>query len=968
MKRIISAAMGTLVLMAMACSCSGIRTVKDDPIGTRIYTLDNGLQVYMSVNRKEPRIQTYIAVKVGSKNDPSETTGLAHYFEHLMFKGTEQFGTSDYAAEKPMLDRIESLFETYRQTTDEAGRAAIYHTIDSLSYEASKLAIPNEYDKLMAVIGADGTNAWTSSDETVYTEDIPSNQIENWARIQADRFRNTVIRGFHTELETIYEEKNMSLTQDSRKVWETLFAELFPSHPYGQQTTLGTQEHLKNPSITNVKKYHDTYYVPNNIRICVSGDFDPREMVRVIKKYWGDWEPNRDIPKLRFEPEKPITEPVSADVVGLEAEMVAMGWRFPGTTDDYKASAVAAIVEGVLSNGSAGLLDLDVNQQQKALGVGASNNPQPDYSSFIAMGRPKEGQSLEEVRDLLLEEFAKLRAGDFDEALVPATVNNIKLAYMRELEHNDARAQQYVVSFIGNIPWEDYSHQLDWISGVTKDDVVAFANRYLGSDNYAVVYKRQGTPTDIQKVSAPPITPIVTNRDLQSAFLKEIQSTAVKPVEPVFVDFSRDMSTFDYVPGVDVLYKKNTDNGIFDVSFTVNTGSEDNPALIMACDYLTYLGTPEKTAEQLASQMYSLACEFDVSVTPHTTTLSVSGLSENMEEAVAAAEDLIFNARGDEDILAALKADSFRAREDNKKSQRACYNALRNYITYGPEHVKKTNLSDSAISALTSDELLAALRGVFSNGHEISYYGPLSEQDLRTSLGRCHRVAEGAQALERRFNVLVPTPSSSVVMAQYDATQIYYYQYSNRGEKFDLSSAAGLALYNEYFGGGMNTVVFQEMREARGLAYSAWARLFDPYCTDGNYSYGAFIATQNDKMKTAVEAFAEIIDNMPCSEAAFAVAKDALVSRLRTQRVYGAAVLDAYQDCRDLGLDEPVEKTMFGELESMTLDDIVAVQQKWAKDRPYTYAILGDIKDLDVDFLRTLGPVSVVTLEDIFGY
>ncbi|MBP5239455.1 MAG: insulinase family protein, partial [Oscillospiraceae bacterium] len=234
-----------LLLLALG-SCKRYETVSGDPLQTKIYTLDNGMKIFMSVNKEQPRIQTYMAVKVGSKNDPSETTGLAHYFEHLMFKGTENFGTTDYEAEKPLLDEIERLFEVYRVTTDEAERQAIYHQIDSVSYEASKIAIPNEYDKLMAVIGADGTNAWTSSDETVYTEDIPSNQIDNWARIQADRFRHGVIRGFHTELETIYEEKNMSLTQDSRKLWEAIDQALFPHHLYGQQTTLGSQEHLKN--------------------------------------------------------------------------------------------------------------------------------------------------------------------------------------------------------------------------------------------------------------------------------------------------------------------------------------------------------------------------------------------------------------------------------------------------------------------------------------------------------------------------------------------------------------------------------------------------------------------------------------------------------------------------------------------------------------------------------------------------
>ena len=213
---------GAIALLTVSCSQYNYETVNGDPLKAKIYTLDNGLKVYMTVNKEQPRIQANIAVKVGGKNDPSETTGLAHYFEHLMFKGTPNFGTSDYEAEKVLLDEIEALFEVYRVTEDEAERAAIYHKIDSISYLASDYFIPNEYDKLMSFIGSEGTNAYTSTDMTVYVEQIPSNQIENWARIQADRFANPVIRGFHTELETVYEEKNMSLTKDFRKALEAL--------------------------------------------------------------------------------------------------------------------------------------------------------------------------------------------------------------------------------------------------------------------------------------------------------------------------------------------------------------------------------------------------------------------------------------------------------------------------------------------------------------------------------------------------------------------------------------------------------------------------------------------------------------------------------------------------------------------------------------------------------------------------
>ena len=325
-------------------SCSSkysYESVPGDPLQARIYTLDNGLKVYMTVNKDEPRIQTYIAVRVGGKNDPAETTGLAHYFEHLMFKGTTHFGTQDYEAEKPLLDQIEQQFEVYRKTTDEAERKAIYHVIDSLSYEASKLAIPNEYDKLMAAIGANGTNAYTSNDVTCYTEDIPSNQVENWARIQADRFQNCVIRGFHTELETVYEEKNMSLTSDGNKMFEAMLAALFPHHPYGTQTVLGTQDDLKNPSITNIKNYFKTWYVPNNMAICLSGDFDPDETIATIDKYFGTLQPNPELPKLQFGEEAPITQPVVREVFGPEAENISLAWRFPGAASrEYEKLAI----------------------------------------------------------------------------------------------------------------------------------------------------------------------------------------------------------------------------------------------------------------------------------------------------------------------------------------------------------------------------------------------------------------------------------------------------------------------------------------------------------------------------------------------------------------------------------------------------------------------------------------------------
>ena len=965
MKRILHLLAVSMLILLASCSQYRYETVKGDPLGTKIYTLDNGLKVYMSVNKETPRIQTYIAVKVGGKNDPSETTGLAHYFEHLMFKGSQNFGTSDYAAEKPLLDEIEALFEVYRNTEDEDKRAALYHKIDSVSYLASGYAIPNEYDKLMSVIGADGTNAYTSTDMTVYVEDIPSNQIENWARVEADRFMNPVLRGFHTELETVYEEKNMSLTNDFRKALENLDGMLFPDHPYGTQTVLGTQEHLKNPSITNIKNYHKTYYVPNNMAICLSGDFDPDEMVSIIEKYFGQMQPNENLPELNLETQSKIESVQSKDVYGIDSELLMMGWKYPGAgTDD---ALVASVVSYILYNGSAGLIDLDLNQQQKVLGAQSEAYTRPDAGEFILLAEPKQGQTLEQARDLLLEEVAKLRNGEFDEAVIEGTINNLKMSQMQLMEENSDRADMYVQSFINGTDWADEVAWLDNLSKVTKQDVVDWANKYLGDNNYAVVYKRFGEDRNVQKVTAPKITPIKANRDAQSAFLAEIQASQVEPIEPVFVDYEKDMKIFD-AEGLEVLYTENNINDIATLMYRFDIGTENDPALNLAFNYLSYLGTPTMTAEEIAQKMYQLACSYGLRSGSSATSITLTGLDENLPEAMKIIEDLAYNAVPDENILANMKADMLKSRADAKLNQSSCFSALQRYVFYGPEFIDRTTLSNDEIMALTSEELLSKVRNLLGCQHEVVYYGPDSESEVVALLKENHVIAEDLKPLEKTYSTYLPTPESKVYMVQYDAKQIYYLQYSNRGERFDMASEPYIDMYNEYFGGGMNAIVFQEMREARGLAYSSQARLMEPSFKDDTYMYYAFIATQNDKMKTAIEAFDEIINDMPQSQAAFDVAKDALISRMRTDRIVRSGILSKYMSDRELGITEPREKQIFETVQTLTFEDVKATQEKWVKDRTYVYGVLGDIKDLDTRYLKTLGPVQVLSLEEIFGY
>lgn len=955
-------------MIVASCSKYKYEKVAGDPLQTRIYTLDNGLKVYMTVNKETPRIQTFIAVRVGAKNDPAETTGLAHYFEHLMFKGTESFGTQDYEAEKPLLDEIERLFEVYRTTTDPAERTAIYAVIDSISNEASKIAIPNEYDKLMAAIGAEGTNAWTSFDETVYTEDIPSNQIENWAKIQSDRFANNVIRGFHTELETVYEEYNMSLTRDGNKAYYGLAELLYPNHPYGQHSVLGTQEHLKNPSITNIKNYFRTYYVPNNIAICMSGDFNPDEAIKIIDKYFGGLAPNENLPEFTFEPAAPITEPAVKEVYGNESEFVYIGWRTEGAAS--KDAELYSLVSAILQNNKCGLFDTDLNNTQKVLNSFAFDELNTDLGAIIAAGYPKEGQTLDEVRDLLLQEVAKLRNGEFDEGLLASTIANAKRGEMQVLESNRGRAMQYVSSFINGTDWADEVASLDRMSKVTKEQIVAWAQENMRDDNCAILYKRQGEDKNQKKIDKPHITPIATNRDAVSDFLAEVQNTEVAPIKPVFVDYSRDMSFGKMQNGLEVLYKQNETNDLFTLTYLYQFDDTD-PVRSFATKYFDLLGTDSKSLDEIQRKFYDLACNFSLTASGNRVYATISGLGENMDKAIALAEDYLNNVAGSNEVLAELKNDTFKQRNDHKLNQQSNFSALRRYAVYGEEFVKSHTLDNEAVAALGSDELVAKIKSLAGLKHRILYYGPLSLSAIVDKLNAEHHTAETLADPCPKRNPAMPqqVDENKVLLAHYDAKQIYYTQYSkNASDVFSTDNDAIVEMYNGYFGGGMNAIVFQEMREARGLAYTARASYNEPQYPEQGYYFQAFIATQNDKMQQAIEAFDEIIENMPQSQAAFEIAKQSALASIETNRTTKASVLWSYINNEEMGISEDRNKAVYEKVRSMTLDDVVKFQQERIKGRKYMYLVLGDENDLDMNYLRSLGSITFVSQKEIFGY
>ena len=964
----------TLGLLTLATTASPqsytYKSVPNDPMHTRIYTLKNGLTVYLSVNKEKPRIQTYIAVRTGSRNDPPETTGLAHYLEHLMFKGTTHFGTSDLDAERPYLDSIEARYEYYRTLKDPAQRKACYHAIDSLSQLAARYNIPNEYDKMMSSIGAEGTNAYTSNDVTCYVENIPSNEVDNWLKVESDRFQNMVIRGFHTELEAVYEEYNMGLSQDGNKLFTALMAKLFPTHPYGTQTTIGRGEHLKNPSITNIKNYFKRYYVPNNVAICMAGDFNPDEVIAKIDHYFGQWKPSKNLTSPQYAPMAPITSPQDTTVVGQEQAMVYLGWRFPEARS--LASDTIEIIGNLLNNGRAGLIDLDINQQMKALGAFAGVNKMNEYSMFIAGGVPKEGQTLPELRQLLLNEINKLKRGEFSDDLLPSVVNNMKRDFYQQLESNQFRANAFVDAFINRQDWVREVQRIDRISKMTKAEIVTFANKYL-NDNYVCVYKEQGNDTTIAKVEKPAITPIPTNNDKQSDFLLSVVNSKPKPIQPVFVDYNKDLEKATTKKKTPVLYKRNTDNGLFTLQFRYpGLGTETNPMYDFAFEYLDYVGTKNLSNEQIKQQLYKLACDYNISQSDDELVITLQGLSENMVPALNIVKDLIDNAQPNEEAWKNYVSLVQKSRNDNKTNQEANFKALFNYGTYGPYNNNRNTVAVGELQKMTAQQALEYTKSIYTQMPNVLYYGPVTLDKLSVQIDKLKLYnSDGPKFKMKRLvrpYVIQPTPQNEVLIAPYDAKNIYMVQLHNENQRWTPERAPIIALFNEYFGGSMNAIVFQELREARGLAYSAAAHYASPSRLDDPEYYYTYIVTQNDKMGDCIRQFNNLLDSMPQREAAVEVARQSLMKSIASARTTKFGVLTSYWYNQKRGLNYDIRKTIYETLPKLTLKDLVDFEHEYMADKTYKYIILGNEKELDMNLLEKIGPIHRLSTEEIFGY
>ena len=935
-------------------------TVVNDKNGVRIYTLKNGLKVYLAQNFDAPKIQTYIPVRTGSNNDPSDNTGLAHYLEHMMFKGTSKLASADWSKEKPLLDEISRLYEQHKAEQDPEKKKALYKRIDEVSQEASKYAIANEYDKAISSLGASGTNAHTWLDETVYKNNIPNNELEKWLKVEKERFSELVLRLFHTELEAVYEEFNRSQDNDSRLVNYELMDALFPKHPNGQQTTIGKSEHLKNPSMIAIHKYFDTYYVPNNYAMVLVGDLDFDKTIRLVDQYFGSFE-YKELPMKKMVSEEPMTKIVERTVKSPSAPRLQLAWR----TDSYgtQDARLAEIVANLLSNsGETGLIDININQSQKALRAMAYDSPFKTYGNFSMVIVPKNDQTLDEAKQLLLNQIELVKKGEFQEWLIPAIINDMKIQRMKSFETADGLATALYGAYINNQDWEKELSEIAEYEKITKDDVVKFANGFF-KDNYVIVKKEKGVNDKLVRVENPGITPIKLNKEAQSPFLKNILNEKSSEVKPEFVDFAKTIKT-DKIEGKKTSFVENKYNDIAQTHFIFPFGSDHDKELSLAAQVLQYLGTDKLSAEALKKEFFKLGISHDFRTAPDQMIISLSGLEENMPKGIELLKNWMLNAKPDQKVYNENVKTILESREVAKKDKGRIMAALSNYAKFGKVSRFTDIVSEERLKAIKSEEMTGKIKELLAMPYEIFFYGNDFSQFKKYA-----KTFVDKETVKVPAKKIYPEPATEgkVFFTNYDMVQTEMSKVA-KGQPVNLKNFGKINVFNEYFGRGLSSIVFQEIRESKSLAYSAYVSYANNSELNRPDYVTTYIGTQANKLPQAVSAMDELMANLPQVPAQFENARNAALKQIASGRINRTNIFYNQLNLKKLGIDYDLRKDIYSEIEKLTLADVTNFYNAEVKPLKYNTAIIGKKENLDMNAMSRMGTFQEVSLEEIFGY
>lgn len=926
------------------------------------YVLENGFTVYLNEDKTAKEVFGAIVVKAGSKNDPADATGIAHYLEHLLFKGTNQLGTIDYQKEKLHLDSINFYYDLLGKITDKAERFRIQHLINNQSVEAAKYGLPTEFDKLIKSIGGTGLNAFTMNDITVYHNAFPGEQMEKWLELYSHRFQQPVFRSFQSELEVVYEEKNTDLDELDSKLIEEMNKHLFKFHPYGTQTTLGSVEHLKNPSLTKMYEYFNTYYVANNMSLVLCGNFDAVDALVVIKERFSKLRTGI-IPEF---PKYPVSvfkkkeimnvrySPIRVSIVGYKTVPIL-----------HEDNAALLVLNELLSNTSeTGKFD-KLRREGKILAATSMNYSFNDDGAVMLLAVPKLiGQSIKQAEKLIFAEIEKIKEGEISDTDLQITKTQLYIDWQSRLENYGSRTMAIVDAIGSGTTWEERLKYSEVLQRITKEDIVRVARKYFNS-NYFALHSRTGFPRK-QKLQKPGFKPVIAGQKEESDYAKNFKKQVAADKEPRFLDFEKDAAILQLNSSNKLYVTTNPINDIFNITVQFMVGSDSIRLLKESVDLLPYFYIKNVGLDQLKKEFALLGLTYYASCSKSRFTLTFTGIERNLQQSLVLINNLINEAQVDDKSMEIIKRDLLAGRKISEKDPSTLGYALYEYARIKNNSEFIDRLSKIELKKVEAAEVISAYKKAITFSAVWHYVGTLSVDSIRYLFIKNITLNNTNQKAPLAGLVNNPTSRNIVyLLNDKKAVQSHIYFLVNSDwpsqQPFTLAS---IYAFNEYMDGGFSGLIKQEIREYRSLAYSTHGWFTYSRVNKSAYFY-AYIGCQADKTNESIIIMDSLINHMPRKPERMEDIKTSLRKRAAAYYPGFRYISSSIDYSLQMGDSSSIMKVIYPEYEHITFDGLLKFYEQYIKNRPVIITIYGDKSKMDIAQISKYAKIIELKKSDI---
>jgi zinc protease len=931
-----------------------------NPLKVKTYTLPNGLTVFLNEDHSKPEILGSVVVRAGSRHDPEDATGIAHYFEHIMFKGTDRIGTIDWESERVYLDSISMFYDRLFETTCENSRKEIQREINRLSIKAAEYAIPNETDVLLRDIGGRNLNAGTSFDMTIYYNSFPAYQLEKWMDIYAERFRNPVFRLFQAELETVYEEKNLYSDIPMQSMIEDFLQTHYKGHPYSKPI-IGLTEHLKNPRLSQMMEFFNTWYVANNMALILAGSFNSEEVIPMIEEKFGGWQ-SAELPAM---PEYPLEKFSGREFKQVRLSPIRigiMGFRtVPAGHPDNPAIEIATRL--LANEAGTGIFDR-MMMENKIMAAQPSSLHAPDHGSYLIIFVPKLiGQRFRKAEELIDEGLHALRTGDFNDEMLEAIKLDYRKEFLRGLETPEDRAYMITNAFIEGRSWDEVLQEADEAAKMTREDVMRVANTYLG-ENRLVYWSKMGFPKK-DRLEKPDWEPVIPqNADQRSEFARMLDELPETWPEPVFIEFGKDVLIEPITRGYELYYTPNPYNDIFKLQIKFRKGTLHNNLIESAVSYINLVGTADKPFNEFRRELQQLGATMYFSAGDNDVTLHVEGFDDKLLPVLKLINEMLMNPGSDDKQLYKLVQDIKGSNKFMSNDPMTIGNALYQYALHDDmsPHIRNLNMREA--KRLDSDQLLAVFRDVVNHNADILYTGSLPLEFVKFALAENLHLPEQPQSVEYIELARRNLEENTVYMHHNRKARQSNINFYVQGKLLSEQERALTGAFNEYFGAGMSSLVFQEIREFRSLSYAAYSQ-YRPAFLQSNPAYlMAYMNTQSDKTLEGIEAMSELILDMPQRPERMEGIRKALLQSVYTSQPGFRDLGNTVANWRFQGYQSDPREFRYSIYNRIDFNDIVNFYQNQIGSKPLLITVSGNLKGIDRNQMEAFGRLIELKYKD----